>query len=265
MKLSLIMPAHNEEGNLRQTVRPLCRLLAAQRIPFELWIVNDHSSDGTEQAAAQLMREFPEVRSINNLKPLGFGYAVQTGLEHFAGEAVCVVMADASDDPQDVVKYYQKLQEGYECVFGSRFSRHSRIRNYPLHKLVLNRLGNWFIKILFGLPYNDITNAFKSYRREVINGVQPILSAHFNLTVELPLKAIVRGYSYAVVPINWYGRSTGLSKLKIKEMGSRYLFIVMYIFLEKLLSQGDYKRPDRPHQLERSSSPHLIDKPQSEV
>ena len=72
----------------------------------------------------------------------------------------------------------------------------------------------------------------------------PLLSKHFNLTVELPLKAIVRGYTYAVVPINWYNRTTGVSKLKIKEMGSRYLFIVLYVWLEKLLSRGDYVKKD---------------------
>jgi len=155
-------------------------------------------------------------------------------------------MADASDDPHDVVKYYRKLEEGYECVFGSRFTRHSRVENYPAHKLFLNRLANRFIKFLFGLPFNDITNAFKCYRREVIAGLQPILASHFNLTVELPLKAIVRGYSYAVVPINWYGRAVGISKLKIKEMSGRYLFIVLYVFLEKLLAREDYRRKDSP-------------------
>jgi dolichol-phosphate mannosyltransferase len=108
----------------------------------------------------------------------------------------------------------------------------------------LNRLANWFIKVLFRLNFNDVTNAFKCYRRNVIEGLQPILACHFNLTVELPLKAIVRGYSYAVVPINWYGRQQGVSKLKIKEMGSRYLFIVLYVLLESLLSRGDYRRRD---------------------
>jgi len=246
MKLSLVIPAHNEEGNLRKTIQPLCRLLAAENIPTEVLVVNDHSADGTEQVLDELHREFPVVRWVTNLKPAGFGYAVRTGLEQFTGEAVCVVMADASDDPRDVVKYYRKLEEGYECVFGSRFTRQSRIENYPIHKLFLNRLANRFIKFLFGLRYNDVTNAFKCYRREVIVGVQPILASHFNLTVELPLKAIVRGYSYVVVPINWYGRVTGFSKLKIKEMSGRYLFIVLYVFLEQLLAREDYRRKDSP-------------------
>ncbi len=100
-------------------------------------------------------------------------------------------------------------------------TRGSKVTDYPLHKLALNRLANWFIRVLFHIPYNDITNAFKCYRREVIEHVQPLLSPHFNLTVEMPLKAIVRGFSFAVVPISWTNRQTGISKLKIKEMGSR--------------------------------------------
>jgi dolichol-phosphate mannosyltransferase len=155
---------------------------------------------------------------------------------------VAVVMADGSDSPEDLLKYYRKVQEGYDCVFGSRFIQGGSVVDYPRHKLLLNRMANGFIRLLFGLNFNDITNAFKCYRREVINGIQPLISPHFNLTVEMPLKALVRGYSYAVVPITWTNRAAGVSKLKIKEMGSRYLFIVLYLWLEKHLARGDYHR-----------------------
>jgi len=245
MKLSVIIPAHNEEEAIRGTVEPLWRTLTEAGIPHEILVINDHSSDGTGDVLDALAREYPEVRWVYNLKQGGFGFAIQTGLEQFEGDAVCIVMGDASDEPRDVVTYYRKLEEGYECAFGSRFMRRSRVVDYPQHKLLVNRLANWFIRMIFGLPYNDVTNAFKCYRREVIEGIQPILACHFNITVELPLKAIVRGHSYAVVPINWYNRTTGVSKLKIKEMGGRYLFIVLYIFLERMLSRGDYHRARR--------------------
>ena len=153
-------------------------------------------------------------------------------------------MADGSDDPLDIVSYYKKLQEGYNCVFGSRFIRGSKLVDYPIPKLILNRLGNYFIKLLLGVKHNDISNAFKCYTKEVIAGVQPLFSSHFNLTVELPLKAIIRGYSFATVPIRWTNRTEGMSKFRIKEMGSRYLFIIFYVFLEKHLSRGDYLRKD---------------------
>jgi dolichol-phosphate mannosyltransferase len=153
------------------------------------------------------------------------------------------MMADGSDSPGDLVQYFRKIEEGYDCAFGSRFIRGSKILDYPVHKLAINRMANWFIRMLFRLRFNDITNAFKCYRRPVIEGMQPLLSPHFNLTVEMPLKAIVRGYSYAIVPISWTNRKSGMSKLKIKEMGSRYLFIVLYVWLEHHLSRGDYLRP----------------------
>lgn len=244
MKLSVIIPAHNEEDGVRPTVEAISQTLEGAAIPHEVLVINDHSADNTAQVLDTLAAENPNVRWVENLKPGGFGYALRTGLEQFRGDAVCIVMADASDDPQDIVKYYRLLEQGYECAFGSRFMRQSRVVDYPQHKLLINRVANWFIKVLFGLRFNDVTNAFKCYRREVIEGIQPILSCHFNLTVELPLKAIVRGYSYGIVPINWYNRTTGVSKLKIKEMGSRYLFIVLYIFLERMLSRGDYRRID---------------------
>ncbi len=244
MKLSIVIPAHNEEGCIGGTVERLFKTLNAAEIPHEILVVNDHSTDATLAVLEAIARCTPTLRFVNNESAAGFGYAVRTGLDQFAGDAVCVVMADASDDPRDVIKYYRRLEEGYECVFGSRFMRESQVVDYPRHKLLLNRTANSFIKALFGFRYNDTTNAFKCYRREVIEGLEPILSYHFNITVELPLKAIIRGYSYSVVPTNWYNRTTGVSKLKIKEMGSRYLFIVLYVFLEKLLSRGDYRRTD---------------------
>jgi len=111
---------------------------------------------------------------------------------------------------------------------------------------MINRMANFFIRILFRIRLNDTTNAFKAYRKTVLDGGRPYLSPHFNLTVELPLKAIVRGYSWTVVPITWRNRRSGIAKLKIKEMGSRYLFICLYLWLEKYFSRGDYKRNPAP-------------------
>lgn len=246
MKLSVVIPAHNEEGSLQAMVAALVDLLEKEHIPNEIVIVNDNSSDSTPQLCQRLAATYNNVRWVDNTPPNGFGFAVRRGLSEFRGDAVAVMMADSSDDPEDLVAGYRKLQEGYDCVFGSRFSKGGKTVDYPWHKLILNRMANWFIRIIFGMRYNDVTNAFKIYRREVIQGIQPILSHHFNLTVELPLKAITRGFSYTVIPMRWYNRKEGVSKLKIKEMGSRYLFIVLYVWLEKHLSRGDYNRSHKP-------------------
>jgi len=238
--LSIVIPAYNEEDCIVQTVRTISTVLEQENIDYEILVVNDNSKDNTEQLLQQLNSQNSKLRYINNYYPNGFGFAVRCGLENFTKDAVAVVMADSSDAPEDIVSYYHKLQEGYDCVFGSRFIRGGKVIDYPTHKLIVNRLANLFIKILFGFKFNDTTNAFKIYRKEVIEGISPLVSHHFNLTVEMPLKAIVRGYSYTTIPITWRNRTTGVSKLKLKEMGSRYLFIVLFIWLEKHLSRGDY-------------------------
>jgi dolichol-phosphate mannosyltransferase len=242
MKLSIVIPAHNEEGSIAGTVEPLIQELSSEDIEHEVLVVNDGSTDRTEAVLEELKSLYPTLRCVSNPPPNGFGLAVRRGLDLFTGDAVAIVMGDGSDSPKDVVRCFRKLEEGYECVFGSRFIKGGRIIDYPKHKLLINRLANSFVKTLFAFGYNDTTNAFKCYRREVIEGAQPLISKHFNFTVELPLKAIIRGYSYAVIPIRWTNRKTGISKLKIREMGSRYLFIVLYLFLEKYLSRGDYRR-----------------------
>src|SRR5262249_9982040 len=112
----------------------------------------------------------------------------------------------------------------------------------PKHKLFVNRMANAFLRIMFRVPLNDFTNAFKGYRKSALDGCRPFLSPHFNLTVELPLKIIVRGYTWTTMPITWRNRRFGISKLKITEMGSRYLFIALYCWLEKYFSRGDYKQ-----------------------
>jgi dolichol-phosphate mannosyltransferase len=253
MKLSVVMPARDEEGCIEETLAKLVNTLVRERIPYEIVVVDDGSTDETASRVIRSGQRHPDVRLVANNGPHGFGLAVRTGLAHATGDAVAVMMADASDSPEDLVRYYRKIEEGYDCAFGSRFMRGSRVIDYPIHKLTINRLANWFVKVLFRLRFNDITNAFKCYRREAIEGMQPLISPHFNLTVEMPLKAIVRGYSYAVVPISWTNRKTGISKLKIKEMGSRYLFIVLYLWLERHLSRGDYVR--RKERVEEQAAP----------
>ncbi len=242
LSLSLVIPAYNEEDCIVQTIASISQVLDEKQIAYDILVVNDNSRDRTETVLQQLCAHNSKVGYINNYYPNGFGFAVRCGLENFRGDAVAIVMADCSDGPEDMVAYYEKLHEGYDCVFGSRFIKGGKVIDYPMHKLVVNRLANLFIQILFGLKFNDTTNAFKCYRREVIEGVSPLLSHHFNLTVEIPLKAIARGYTYTTIPITWRNRTTGVSKLKLKEMGSRYLFIVLYVLLEKMLSRGDYSR-----------------------
>jgi dolichol-phosphate mannosyltransferase len=245
-KLSVVIPARDEEGCIVSTVEHLHLELRMQGVPHEIVVVDDGSTDSTWRLLEETAERIPELAPVKNPGPHGFGRAIQRGLAAFTGDAVVIMMADESDDARDVVRYWQKLEQGWDCVFGSRFMKGGGVIDYPRVKLFLNRMANWFVKVLFRIRLNDTTNAFKAYRREVIEGCLPILSPHFNITVELPLKAIVRGYTWTVIPITWRNRRTGIAKLKIREMGSRYFFIVAYVWLEKYFSRGDYRRPDPP-------------------
>jgi dolichol-phosphate mannosyltransferase len=241
MKLSVVMPAQNEEGSVGRTVEGVAAVLDDAGIDYEVVVVNDDSEDSTEAVVAALGKKNPRIKVHRSHNERGFGNAIRAGLDVFTGDAVAIVMADASDNPQDLVLYHRLLEDGYDCAFGSRFVPGAKVYDYPRVKYVVNRLANQFIRILFRHRYNDTTNAFKAYRREVVETIQPLLSKHFNLTVEMPLKAIVRGHTYAVVPTNWTNRTSGVAKLAMKEMGSRYLFIVLYVWLEMTLSRGDYR------------------------
>ena len=240
--LSVVIPARDEAGCIVSTVRHLHLELELQKIPHEIIVVDDGSQDGTWPAITALQTEMPGLVAVQNNGAHGFGRAIICGLDRMKGDAVVIMMADESDDCRDVVRYWNELKQGYDCVFGSRFVKGGGVIDYPRVKLMINRLANFFVRQLFRIKLNDTTNAFKAYRREVIMGCRPLISPHFNLTVELPLKAIVRGYSWTVIPITWQNRRTGVPKLKIKEMGSRYLFICLYVWLEKYFSRGDYRK-----------------------
>jgi dolichol-phosphate mannosyltransferase len=243
MKLSIVIPAYNEEESLPETLQLIYNALIKEQIENEILVINDNSKDNTLKILEELSKKIPTLRFLTNLGPNGYGFAVRKGFEHFSGDCVAVMMADLSDSPQDLVKFYRTMVEGnFDCVFGSRFINGGKTYDYPIIKKILNRFANYLIKAAFGIRYNDTTNAFKLYSKKTIDGIKPFLSPHFNLTIELPLKAIIRGYSYKVVPNTWRNRKYGDSKLKIWEMGSRYLFIMLYCLIEKFFARGDFKK-----------------------
>lgn len=243
MKLSILIPAYNEEESIAHTIEQIDLALKQISIDHEILVVNDNSTDNTIQVLDTLLKKYPALRYETNSGPNGFGYAVRYGLEKYSGDCVAIFMADLSDSPFDLIRFYTTMIEGnYDCVFGSRFSRGGKLIDYPILKKIINRIANFIVRFVMNIKYNDTTNAFKLYRRHTIDGLKPFLSPHFNLTIELPLKAIIRGYSYTIIPNSWTNRKYGVSKLKIREMGTRYFYILMYCFIEKYFSKGDFHK-----------------------
>ncbi len=243
MKLSIVIPAYNESDSLGETLGTIHTALQKENIEHEIIVINDNSKDNTIDVLTDLQKIIEPLVFYTNTGPNGFGYAVRYGLERFNGDCVAVMMADLSDSPEDLVLFYKTmLDKNVDCVFGSRWIKGGRVNDYPKAKKVINRIANKIIQIIMNIKYNDTTNAFKLYKKETIEGIKPFLSPHFNLTIELPLKSIIRGYTYTVVPNSWSNRKFGESKLKIREMGSRYFFILMYCFIEKYFSKGDFKK-----------------------
>jgi dolichol-phosphate mannosyltransferase len=231
--LSIVIPARDEEACIASTIQHLNAELRLQGVPHQIVAVDDGSADRTWEILQDLKTRIPELHPMQNQGPHGFGTAIIRGLDEMQGDAVVMMMADESDDCRDVVLYWRKLNEGYDCVFGSRFMTGGAVIDYPPFKLFLNRLANLFLQFAFRIKLNDTTNAFKAYRKTVIDGCRPLIAPHFNLTVEIPLKAIVRGFSWTIIPITWRNRRSGEAKWKIKEMGSRYLSICLTVWLEK--------------------------------
>ena len=253
-RLTVVIPARDEEACIAATVEHLHVELRLHDVPHEIIVVDDGSRDRTFAILLELKNRIPELQPLQNSGPHGFGRAIVCGLDRMSGDAVVIMMADESDDHRDAVRYWQALNAGWDCVFGSRFIEGGSAIDYPRIKLLLNRLANTFLQLVFRIQLNDTTNAFKAYRREVIDGCRPLLAAQFNLTVELPLKAVVRGFTWTVIPVTWRNRTTGEAKLKIKEMGSRYLITVLYVWAEKHLRRVDGPRAEMDAQSDRAAT-----------
>jgi dolichol-phosphate mannosyltransferase len=241
--VSVVIPAYNEADVIEDTLRALIATLSAQSFDWELLVVNDASRDRTEEVLLALEQTEPRLRHINNQGRHGYGHAVRCGLADFRGDAVIVAMADGSDAPNDLLQYAIKLREGFQCAFGMRFGPDSDVRGYPVLKRVANRLGNQLIAWLTGQNYTDFTNGFKGFNRHVVEDLmQPLVCGEFNLTIEMSLKAVLGGATFAVVPNSWVQRAAGESKFKLMSLSWLYLMTILYCLIDARLKRGGARR-----------------------
>ena len=229
--LSIIIPARNEVDNLKDIFEYFSKKL--KDIEFEVLIINDFSEDSTYSEAKKFFENQKNFKVFNNQKK-GLGGAINLGIEKSQGSKIAIMMADLSDDINDLIKYNELIdKKNLDAVMGSRFIKGSRVEGYPFRKLILNRTFNFFVSIIF--LNNDYTNAFKIYKKKAIKDTMPLISESFNIFLEIPLKIISRNYNYQIIPINWIGRKKGKAKFQINELRSKYLFTLIYCFIEKNL------------------------------
>ena len=231
--LSIIVPVRDETENIGRIFNYFSKGL--ENLSFEVLIINDFSQDNTLDKIKSLINSYSNFKVFDN-KTKGLGGAINLGIKNAEGDYIAIMMADESDDIQDLINYNNIINsENLDAVLGSRFLKDSRVKNYPFGKLVLNRIFNFFVSLIIWNRYNDYTNAFKIYKRKTLIEIMPLISESFNIFLEMPLKIISRKYKYKVIPINWTGRKIGESKFKIKELGSKYLFTLIYCFIERNL------------------------------
>jgi len=230
---SIIIPCRDEETNVKIISANIIK--NCKYSDFEIIFINDYSNDSTEKNLIQITQKYKNIFYFNNQKK-GLGGAIKLGLEKSKGDYITILMADGSDSIDDLNLYFEMIKENkFDAIFGSRFIKGGKTEGYPIIKLLLNRFGNYLTKILFLSDYDDFTNAFKIYKKKVVNHFHPIVSEDFNIFLELPLKTISRGFKYKIIPIKHNNRTVGEAKFKIKELGSRYMFTLLYCFLEKVL------------------------------
>ena len=235
MSLSIIIPVYNESKQIQYTIKKLLKFKKNIK-NLEIIFINDFSKDNTYEVIKKNIRRKKFIKLVNNKKK-GLGFAIQIGILKSKKKYVCIFMADLSDDLSDVKKYYNLISnKKIDAVFGTRFSKNSRVYNYPFIKLILNRIFNNIVKLLFFTSYNDLTNAFKIYKRKTLIKMLPISSENFDVFLELPLKIIIRKGKYIITSINWKNRKKGKSNFKIKELSSKYAYTLYRCILEKYLN-----------------------------
>ena len=171
--LSIIVPVRNESDSLKDIFEYFSKNL--ENTNYEVLIINDFSVDNTLTNAKILFSENKNFKVFDNQKK-GLGGAINLGIEKAVGANIAIMMADQSDDIKDLIKYNNLMNlENYDAILGSRFLKESIVSDYPVQKLVLNRLFNYFVGLIFWNKYNDYTNAFKIYKKQTLIEIKPLI------------------------------------------------------------------------------------------
>jgi len=231
MKLTVVIPAHNEEENILDVIS---KIEADLRLPFELIIVNDHSVDSTPSIVADLAIKYNNISLVDNKLDPGFANAIKTGLYSAKGEVIVPVMGDLCDDLKVIPVMLEKVLEGYDVVCGSRYIKGGARLGGSRLKGFLSAFAGWSLYYLLGIPTHDIANAFKMYRKKVIDSIN-IEAKGFEISMELPLKAYYAGFKVTEVPTVWRERKKGKSSFRMFNLIPNYLKLYLWAIKKRIL------------------------------
>lgn len=193
------MPVYNEGEVITETIR---RVEIKVKMPHELLIIYDMDEDTTMPAVKEF-KKYPAVKLVKNIYGRGALNALKTGLLKAKGDAVCVMMADLTDDPAILNKMMEKFDEGFEVVAASRYMKGGAQIGGPVIKQILSRAAGTSLYYLVGLPTHDATNSFRLYSRKFLNNMRIDSDGGFELAIELTVKAHFGGYKLTEVPTTW--------------------------------------------------------------
>jgi glycosyltransferase involved in cell wall biosynthesis len=230
MMLSIIIPAHNEEENIADIIE---KVKSALDFPFELVVVNDHSCDNTANIVEKLAEKYKNIKLVENKFERGFANAIKTGFLNAGGDLILPLMADLCDDLATVPLMITKVRDGFDIVCGSRYVKGGARLGGSKIKAMLSRFGGVSLHYLLGIPTCDIPNAFKMYKKKVIDSVD-IQACGFEISMEIALKAFYAGFKISEVPTLWKERTKGKSSFKVFKLLPSYVRLYVWALYRRM-------------------------------
>lgn len=219
MQLSVVIPVYNEGEVIEKT---LLDLESSLKISHEVLVVFDMDEDTTVPLVKNLQKKFPNIKLVKNNYGKGALNALKTGLKKAKSQAVCVMMADLTDDPNVINNMYNKYQQGFDVVAASRYMKGGHQIGGPKFKQFLSRSAGLSLHYFAGIPTHDATNSFKIYSKKFLDKVTIESDGGFELGIELTVKAFFGGYRIAEVPTTWKYLSKE-SRFYLKKWLPKYL------------------------------------------
>ena len=246
MKVSFIIPFHNEEINAPRMLERVITFAKKHRLSVEIIPIDDRSSDKTGLILKQYKRKynntiFPVFRPKDKEeKGNTMGKALSLGTKKAKGDIIIWTMGDLADDTLTYLEIIKKLNKGYDMVFGSRYMPGGSRGNLDPLKAFLSSWGTLLARFLFGMPVHDITNAFRGFHKNVFDSLT-LDSPGFSISPEFAVKAHLAGFKLGEVPTVYTNRIEGVSNFRIYKMIKIYLLLYKDLYINYIiLNKKDY-------------------------